>query len=213
MITMLYRLRALSTLCVVAALCACGTSAAALAPESGLTALSIDRLAATTMQHYVARPVHPDFGTRWLAKTKPGSHDYFVSDWATDDVYVYKYSQGFLVAKLTGFQEPYGQCADADGNVWIANFEGSSIVEYAHVPTTPIATLSTDGTPIGCAVSPTGELAVANYSTASGPGDIQVFQHESGNADRLFEHDLLQLVAARLRFEGQPLRRGLEQQR
>ncbi|MGB6643568.1 MAG: hypothetical protein WBE35_00915, partial [Candidatus Cybelea sp.] len=36
------------------------------------------------------------------------------------------------------------------------------------------------GYSIGCAVSPNGDLAVANFSGANGIGDVQVFKHASG---------------------------------
>jgi hypothetical protein len=175
-------LNGLSGICIAVVLAGCsGGYSPVQGPESGLTALSISRLAGMTMPHYVDRPVYPDHGQSWISKkTSDGEKTFFVSDWTTNDVFVYKYPQATLVAKLTGFDEPYGQCADAYGNIWIANFEGSSIVEYAHAPTTPIATLSTNGTAIGCAVSPSGNLAVANFSTQSGAGDIQVFANESG---------------------------------
>ncbi len=181
-------LRGVSAICAVVLLAGCSAGSPALegvqsasAVESGLTPLSISRLAAMTMPHYVQRPVHPDHGQSWMSKKSNGAKKlYYVSDWATDDVFVYKYPQATLIGKLTGFAEPYGQCADSTGNIWIANFEGSSIVEYAHGGTKPIATLTTNGTAIGCAVSAKGNLAVANYSTKAGQGDIQVFAHESG---------------------------------
>lgn len=155
---------------------------AAGVPETGLTALSIARLAARTMPHYVAKPVHPDRGRAWMAHgaTKEKKLLY-ISDWATDDVYVFSYPAGNLKGKLTGFEEPYGQCVDLRGDVWIANFEGSSIVEYAHGGTTPLASLMTAGAAIGCAVSPSGDLAVANFAIDGGAGDIEVFTKGSGN--------------------------------
>jgi hypothetical protein len=53
-----------------------------------------------------------------------------------------------------------GDCSDSSGDVFISN--GTSIVEYAHGGTTPIATLSLPGDEaIGCSVDPTtGNLAV-----------------------------------------------------
>jgi hypothetical protein len=81
---------------------------------------------------------------------------------------------------LKGFSEPYGECVDARGNIWITNFSGESAVEYARGGTQPIATLNTNGYSIGCAVSPNGDLAVANFSGANGIGDIQVFTQASG---------------------------------
>ncbi len=176
----------MAVLLVAAALTGCGGAYASSpgtpsGPETGFTALSIEHLAALTMPHYVARPEHPDRSASWMEPAaKSGKHLYYVSDWATDDVYVYKYPEATLLGKITGFAKPYGQCADADGNIWIADFGGASIVEYAHGGTTPIATLATNGTPIGCAVSAQGDLAVSNFSTTSGEGDIEVFAGESG---------------------------------
>lgn len=84
------------------------------------------------------------------------------------------------VITLAGFSEPYGQCVDARGNTWITNFSGQSVVEYAHGGTQPIASLNTNGYSIGCSVSPNGDLAVANFSSASGNGNIQIFKNASG---------------------------------
>jgi hypothetical protein len=149
--------------------------------ETALTPFSVARLAAETVAHYVARPVHPDHGSAWMApKSKKEGKLLYVSDWSSDDVYVFNYPAGNPKGTLTGFDEPYGQCVDSKGDIWIANFAGASIVEYSHGGTTPLATLTTDGTPIGCAVSPNGDLAVANYATASGPGDIEIFTNGSG---------------------------------
>jgi hypothetical protein len=147
---------------------------------SGLTSLSAARLAAMTMPHYVARPAHPDRGESWITHGSVGKELFYVSDWATDDVYVYSYPSAKRVGILTGFEKPYGQCADTAGNIWIADFEASSIVEYAHGGTAPIATLATNGNTMGCAVARNGDLAVANFATASGPGDVQVFKNASG---------------------------------
>jgi hypothetical protein len=158
-----------------------GSSAALPNAETGLTPLSIQHLSAMTMPHYVERPVHPDRGGSWMSPLKSGQRKvYYVSDWATDDVFVYAYPAGKHIGTLTGFSQPYGQCADANADIWIANFSGSSIVEYANGGTKPIATLQTSGAPIGCAVSPSGDLAVANYTTPSGAGDILVFKNASG---------------------------------
>jgi len=81
---------------------------------------------------------------------------------------------------LTGFNDPYGECVDARGDTWITNFSGESVVEYARGGKQPIAMLKTNGYSIGCAVSPNGDLAVANFSGANGSGDIEVFTHAAG---------------------------------
>ena len=95
----------------------------------------------------------------------------YVTDTVTSDVYVFSYPKGKLKQTLTGFTDPAGECADAQGNVFISNTGGSNIVEYAHGGTTPIATLKDPGFfPIGCSVNPlTGDLAVTNFPPAA-PG-------------------------------------------
>jgi hypothetical protein len=179
--------RGLGAAAAAVALAACngagspGGSASLPTSTDGLSPAAIERLAAMTMPRYAGTPARPDRAKSWIA---PGATKqkriFYVSDWATDDVFVYAYPGATMLGKLTGFKKPYGQCVDRDGNIWIADFAASSIVEYSHGGKTPIASLATNGAAIGCAVSPTGELAVANFSTAAGPGDIQVFQNESG---------------------------------
>jgi hypothetical protein len=122
-----------------------------------------------------------DRGASWMsADAKSKRELLYVSDGATNDVYVYDYPKGTEVGKLTGFNYPDGQCVDAQGNVYITNFEAGTVLEYAHGGASPIKTLETNGYPIGCAVSPAGDLAVANFSTQSGPGNALVFKGASG---------------------------------
>jgi hypothetical protein len=80
-------------------------------PETGLTSLSLARQAA------MARPqpvhlVYPDHGKSWMA---PGAEKIkellYVSDAATDDVFVYDYASGNEVGKLTGFDQPLGSAS------------------------------------------------------------------------------------------------------
>jgi hypothetical protein len=94
--------------------------------------------------------------------------------------YVYKYPQGGLVGTVTGFGVPRGECADSAGHVFIVAYSNgsmnsSTIYEYAHGGTKPIATLSDPGVAVGCAVDQTtGNLA------ASGDG-VAIFKNASGN--------------------------------
>jgi hypothetical protein len=94
--------------------------------------------------------------------------------------YVYTYPQGRLVGTLTGFAEPFGECTDSAGNVFIVAYSNgstsaSTIYEYAHGGTKPIATLSDPDVAVGCAVDPTtGNLA------ASGNG-VAIFKNATGN--------------------------------
>jgi hypothetical protein len=73
-------------------------------------------------------------------------------------------------------------CADPAGNVWFIE-SNSTLVEYAHGGTTPIATLQDPGNyATSCAVSSSSDtLAVANiFTTQDGPGNIALYAHEKG---------------------------------
>lgn len=107
-------------------------------------------------------------------------------------VYVYSYPGGELVGELTDFPSgyyPQGLCTDSSGDVFVTTNQNlksesqSNIYEYAHGGTSPLATLSDPGWALGCAVDPTtGDLAVANASTAGGgSGDVAIYQNARGN--------------------------------
>jgi hypothetical protein len=105
----------------------------------------------------------------------------YLSDWRTNQVFVYDYSTHSAAGRLTGLRRPSGECVDAAHHVWIAELLGSRVVEYAHGGATPIAHLQTAGYPIGCAVDPTtGNLAVANFYRKSASGTIQVWAKAAG---------------------------------
>ena len=95
-------------------------------------------------------------------------------------VYVYTYPQGKLVGTLTGFVEPFGECTDSAGDVFIVAYSNgsmtsSTIYEYAHGGTNPIATLSDPNVGFGCAVDPTtGNLAVSG-------GGVAIYQDATGD--------------------------------
>ncbi len=114
------------------------------------------------------------------AKTSPEL--LYVSDLGTFDVDVYRFPSLARAGKLTGFDEPQGECTDAEGNVWIANTRVSQMLAFAHGGTSPIATLNDPlGYPSGCAVDPTsGDLAVTNLYGFSGAGSVLVYKHARG---------------------------------
>lgn len=109
----------------------------------------------------------------------------YISDVQSDSVFVYNYETGTQVGQLVGFNYPQGQCVDRRGDVWVANFgypgsQGSSVVEYAHGGSRPIATVKPTGSPMGCSIDPvTGDLAVGNWATPYGYGDIQIWENPS----------------------------------
>ncbi len=98
----------------------------------------------------------------WMEPQAKPTDLLYLSDVESNDVAVYSYPKGRLVGDLTGFGQPRAECADSQGNVWIADVVTGSIVEFAHGATAPTVALSTPGSPGGCSVSPrNGDLAVA----------------------------------------------------
>jgi hypothetical protein len=81
----------------------------------------------------------------------------------------------------------YGLCSDQQGNVFVPD-GSSTIYEYAHGGTQPIATLSeySDDLSIGCSVDPTtGNLAVTNndgnnFYNCIGQGNVAIFAGGQG---------------------------------
>src|ERR1700722_10564335 len=66
-------------------------------------------------------------------------------------VYIFSFPKGKLVGTLTGFQEVAGVCADAAGNVWVANSSDFDLIEFAQEGAAPIATLLDSKTyPFSC---------------------------------------------------------------
>ncbi len=111
-------------------------------------------------------------------------------------VYVFNYKTKALVGKLVGENGfSRGQCVDKLGNVWFieyGNIDGTlgSAVEYAHGGSTPLKTLNTEGSSIGCSIDPTsGDLAVANvYNAGSGPPNVVVFKNASGTPKSYYNY-------------------------
>lgn len=106
----------------------------------------------------------------------------FVSDDASDDVFVYSLPGFRRKGRLTGFQEPQGLCSDAQGNVWVTSTVNSQIVKYSRTGRL-LATLHDAGQwPVSCAVNQAnGDLAVSNTTTTLGySGSIFVYSRGSG---------------------------------
>jgi hypothetical protein len=107
----------------------------------------------------------------------------YVSDNGTDEVYFYSYPKNVLMGTLTGFDNPQGLCVDAAGDVFVANYGGDDVIEYAHGGTAPVQTLSDPGEhPMGCSVDPTtGNLAVTSFqSSPSAPGNVAIYTGATG---------------------------------
>ena len=91
---------------------------------------------------------------------------FYISDWATDDVYAYSYPRATLIGKLTGFQKPYGQCADKVGDEWIADFDSfvDRRIRSRRHDSNRDANYRTE-IRWGAQSRPSGDLAVANFAT------------------------------------------------
>jgi hypothetical protein len=111
----------------------------------------------------------------------PNSKDLlYISTPGKPHVLVYNYKTHARVGELLYFNQPEGQCVDAAGDVWITD-QGLGVVrEYAHGATHWMKVLGAKrvGGPIGCSISPSGDLAVSVNGEFG--GNILVFKNASG---------------------------------
>ncbi|MFY9709660.1 MAG: hypothetical protein WBD57_09535 [Candidatus Cybelea sp.] len=128
--------------------------------------------AVLSMAHPVQMPIRPDrlASSMAVGASKRGGLLY-ADDWATNAVYVFDYPSGKQVGVLTGLDAPYGMCVDAQGDIYIGNFYGNTLVEYAHGGDMPLKTYSVVGQPMGCSVDAKGDVSVTSFN----PGEVMVF--------------------------------------
>jgi hypothetical protein len=138
------------------------------------------------MQSAAQAPVVMPPGAAHDARPDGGASQWdllYVSNAGNGTVTVYRYWQRVLFATLTGFKNPNGECVDKANDVFVTDSGLQAIVEYHHAGKAPINTLSDAGyQPVACSVDPlTGNLAVANYATASGgPGNVAIYAGATG---------------------------------
>lgn len=126
-------------------------------------------------------------GRSWMAPEAKSDDLLYVSDPNTKDVYVYSYPRARLVGTLTGFGEPRSECADAAGDVFIADVVAYDVVEYEHGGTKPVAALSTPGRPEGCSVDPVhGDLAVSGGVNGIVVATFRYSSHHQWRAQRTY---------------------------
>jgi hypothetical protein len=159
-----------SSLGMLAILTACSTAPQASLPQASTAALVPSRVAGDT------KFTRDDL--------------LYVSDAATNDVYVYRWPTGVLKQTLTGFNSLNGLCADRAGDIWIANTGSSELQEYAHGGTQPIATLADSGEyPFSCSVDPTtGDLAVTNLDVSDNNGNVGIYANATGSPKFYTDH-------------------------
>jgi hypothetical protein len=159
--------RALGVALAVAVLAGCGGSQPSLATGGTMPLSGV----AVTVPHYVQRAAHTDHGRSWIRPDKKHGALLYVADWDTNDVYVYDLPDGKAVGTLTGFQEPYGMCVDAKGDIYITNFGNGTLTEYAHGASEPINTYDPGGELIGCSVDAKGDVSATSFS----PAEVTVY--------------------------------------
>jgi hypothetical protein len=151
----------------------CGGTQASGPPPAA--AMLTGLMATSPLAHLMPKPEpvrEASFGHSWMRPPKKvKSMLLYVSDWANNVVNSYDYKTGEQVGSLTGFDEPYGQCVDDRGNVFITNYGDGETMEFAHGGTSPLETFFTNGTPLGCSVDKRGDLAVTSFN----PGNVTVF--------------------------------------
>jgi hypothetical protein len=128
-------------------------------------------------------PPHPDRQKSWISGDVKRAHRLlFVTDSNADDVYIFTMPDLSLKGTVTGFNDPQGDCADAAGNIWVANTEGYEMLKVSRTGKVSEALVDPTGYPIACAIDPTtGNLAVANIFTYSyTAGEILIYKHAAG---------------------------------
>jgi hypothetical protein len=100
----------------------------------------------------------------------------YVAGAVTGTVYVYDYKTRELVGELSGFDQPSGECVDGKGDIWITDYMGGQVTEYAHGGSTVLKRLKAATLQTACSIDPTtGNLAVGFFS-----GGIYVWKKARG---------------------------------
>ena len=132
--------------------------------------------------------LHADRRRSWFAAelAHKQSSLLFVSDSGTADVYVYSLPALKLMATVTGFSQPQGECSDNKGNVWIADTNAQTMYELSHHGRLVYEIKTTGAYPVSCAWdATTGDLAVMSLFNGSGTsGDVLVYASGSGSGYR-----------------------------
>src|ERR1700722_11323463 len=156
-------------------------------PGAGAKFQQMERIFALTNARRLAPSLHPDRRRSWMRPGAAANPLLYVSSVGNGVVDVYNYKTGEQEGGISGLQYPYGQCVDAAGDIYVTQFFGATITEYAHGQTSPIKTLSGPGFPIGCSVDPTtGNLAVSSWVSAYGSsgsdqcGGVWIYPNASG---------------------------------
>ena len=130
--------------------------------------------------------LHPDQGPSWMDPDAVSrTRLLYVTDATAGDAYAISLPSGKLVGKLTGFNQPLGDCVDTSGDVFIAVSQSAQIREYKHGARQAFKVLDDSGYyPLGCSFDPTtGNLAVTNIignGNGSEPGNVAIYKNARG---------------------------------
>jgi len=106
----------------------------------------------------------------------------FESDGGYESVEMFALPDLKLRGVVTGFEFPQGLCADANGNVWVADTAELAIDELSHEGKLLQRHTVPFGYPVACAVNPVnGDLAVSNIEGTSDVGMVLIYAHASGS--------------------------------
>ena len=166
------RLRGGSLFAAAAFLAACGGGLQSFDGVYPARSRGAQDATALAMPHFAQRPVHPDrSGSSMSPDAKNDKALLYIGDDSTNDVYVYDYKSGKPAGTLTGFDGPYGECVDADGDIYVANFDAGDAIDFAHGGIKVLNTYNSGGTPIDCSVDSKRDVAVTSFD----PGEVTVF--------------------------------------
>jgi hypothetical protein len=122
----------------------------------------------------------------WISPEASRATLLYVTDPQDNLVYLISLPSGKLVGKLSGFDQPFGDCSDVSGDVFITDAQASEILEYKHASKSAFNVLSDHpNIPTDCSVDPTtGNVAVANCcSDTSHGGSLVVYKHAKGTGE------------------------------
>ena len=153
-------------------------------------AAAFDRTATSlTRRPAIARPDHR---RTWISPELAAAKTplLFVSDSGAGDVYIYKVPTLKVVATITGFFQPQGECTDGKGNVWVTDTAGQMLYQLSHHGQL-VNEISDSGNPAACAWdSTTGNLAVMSIFGSNGgstSGAVQIYPNGTG-AQQLYQN-------------------------
>ncbi|MBV9719429.1 MAG: hypothetical protein JOZ77_08915 [Candidatus Eremiobacteraeota bacterium] len=148
----------------------CGGSLAPQRPSDAIPPLISSRVPAI---------VHPDRRQSWIAPdAAPSSQLLFVSDPGTASVDIFSLPDFSLKRKLSNYEGPLGECADRNGNIWVAQYLGS-VIEYSHGGKVLNTIVVPRGRPLSCAVSPVNGAIAVVVSPNDRPGRILRYSNPS----------------------------------